>query len=56
MGDNIDDCRSAQSAGVRFVGIAAPDTPRHEETKALFQQLGAEAVLESVNDLEGCLT
>lgn len=56
VGDNVDDCRSARSAGVRFVGIAAPGTPRHEETKDLFNQLGAEAVLESVNDLEGCLT
>lgn len=56
VGDNIDDCRSARSAGVRFVGVAAPDTPRHEETRELFAKLGAEAVLESVNDLEGCLT
>ena len=56
VGDNVDDCRSARSAGVRFVGIAAPGTPRHEETKDLFNQLGAEAVLGSVNDLEGCLT
>ena len=55
VGDNIDDCRSAKSAGVRFVGIAAPDTPRHAETRALFENLGAEAVLESVNQLEACL-
>lgn len=56
VGDNVDDCRSALAAGVRFVGIAAPDTPRHEETKALFEELGAETVLKSVNDLEGLLT
>lgn len=56
VGDNVDDCRSARSAGVRFIGIAAPDTPRHEETRDIFNRLGAEAVLESVNDLEGCLT
>ena len=55
VGDNIDDCRAAKSAGVRFVGIAAPDTPRHAETRALFEKLGAEAVLESVNQLEACL-
>ena len=55
VGDNIDDCRSAKSAGVRFVGIAAPDTPRHAETRVLFENLGAEAVLESVNQLEACL-
>ena len=56
VGDNVDDCRSALAAGVRFVGIAAPGTPRHEETKALFEELGAETVLKSVNDLEGFLT
>ncbi len=55
VGDNIDDCRAAKSAGVRFVGIAAPDTPRHAETRALFEKLGAEAVLQSVNQLEACL-
>ena len=55
VGDNIDDCLAAKSAKVRFVGIAAPDTPRHAETRALFEKLGAEAVLESVNQLEACL-
>jgi HAD superfamily hydrolase (TIGR01548 family) len=55
VGDNIDDCRSANAAGVRFVGIASPEMPRHEETRALFEKLGAEAVLESVNELEACL-
>ena len=55
VGDNIDDCRAANGANVRFVGIAAPDTPRHEESRRLFEQLGAEAVLDSVNDLEGVL-
>lgn len=56
VGDNVDDCRSALAASVRFVGIASPDTPRHAETKALFEKLGAETVLKSVNDLEGFLT
>lgn len=55
VGDNIDDCRAAQAAGVRFVGIASPQTPRHRETAALFRKLGAEAVLESVNQLGPCL-
>ena len=55
VGDNIDDCRAANAAGVRFVGIASHDMPRHQETKSLFQKLGAEAVLESVNELEACL-
>ena len=55
VGDNVDDCRAALGASVRFVGIASPDTPRHDETRRLFEQLGAEAVLESVNDLEDVL-
>lgn len=55
VGDNIDDGRSANSASVRFVGIASPQTPRHRETRALFAKLGAAAVLDSVNDLESCL-
>ncbi len=55
VGDNIDDGRSANAAGVRFVGIASPQTPRHEETRDLFEKLGAEAVLDSVNDLESRL-
>lgn len=55
VGDNVDDCRAARAAGVRFVGIASPETPRHGETRALFERLGAAAVLESVNGLESCL-
>ncbi len=55
VGDNIDDCRAAIGAGVPFVGIASPDTPRHQETRGLFEELGTVAVLESVNELEGVL-
>lgn len=55
VGDNIDDCRAANAAGVRFVGIASPEMPRWDETRALFERLGAEVVLDSVNELEACL-
>lgn len=55
VGDNIDDGRAANAAGVPFVGIASPQTPRHHETRDLFAKLGAVAVLDSVNDLESCL-
>lgn len=55
VGDNVDDCRSARDADVRFIGIASSGTPRHGETRGLFEKLGAEAVLESVNDLEAIL-
>ena len=55
VGDNVDDCRSALAADVPFVGIASPDTPRHAETRALFEELGAAGVLASVNELEDLL-
>ncbi len=55
VGDNIDDCRAAVAANVSFVGIASLATPRHEETQSLFEQLGAETVITSVNRLEACL-
>ncbi len=47
VGDNPDDARSAQAAGVRFIGIAP--------TPELLLREGAEAVIESVNELEGIL-
>ena len=55
IGDNIDDCKAAMSAGVRFIGIVSPGTPRHEESCRLFGELGAEVVVPSVNDLEDSL-
>ena len=55
VGDNIDDCKAAQAAGVRFVGIASSATPRRRETRRLLEKLGAEAVLDNVNELEGIL-
>jgi phosphoglycolate phosphatase-like HAD superfamily hydrolase len=52
VGDNIDDCKAANGAGVRFVGISHPKTPRAEETDRLFKELGAVAVIDTVNELE----
>ncbi len=56
VGDNVDDCRAATSAGVRFLGIVASDSPRHQETRALFRESGAADVLESVNDVEAVVS
>ncbi len=47
VGDNPDDARSAKAAGVRFLGIAP--------TPDLLLREGAEAVVESVNELERVL-
>ena len=52
VGDTIDDARAARSAGVPFVGVAAPDAHYREETIALFEAEGAKAVVESINELE----
>ena len=55
VGDTVDDARAARSAGVPFVGVAAPDAHHREETIALFEAEGARAVVESINELEEVL-
>lgn len=55
VGDTVDDARSAQSAGVPFIGIAAPDSPRRPQLVAALQSAGALAVIENVNQIEGVL-
>jgi HAD superfamily phosphatase len=55
IGDTVDDARSAQSAKVRFVGIAHNNQPKREELVKLLQDHGAVAVLENVNELEAVL-
>lgn len=55
VGDTVDDARSAQGAGVPFIGIAAPANPRHSEVVRLLKQDGAVAVLDDVNQIEGVL-
>lgn len=55
VGDNADDANCARAAGVPFVGIAAERSVRRQETVAMFEALGARAVVASVNELEGFL-
>ena len=55
VGDNVDDGRCARAAGIPFVGIAAADAPRRDEIIRLFQQDGARAVIENINELESVL-
>jgi HAD superfamily phosphatase len=52
IGDTVDDARAARAAGVRFIGIAHRDNPRHRELAALLRDENAVAVLDSVNELE----
>jgi HAD superfamily hydrolase (TIGR01548 family) len=55
VGDTIDDARSAQAAGVPFIGISAPAGERREELHQLFTQAGAIAILDDVNQIEEVL-
>jgi phosphoglycolate phosphatase-like HAD superfamily hydrolase len=52
VGDTVDDARSAQDAGVPFIGISSPRSERREELNRLFAEAGAVAVLDDVNRLE----
>jgi HAD superfamily phosphatase len=51
LGDTVDDARSAQSAGVPFIGVSMPHNPRHEEIAAILMESGAFAVLSDINEL-----
>jgi len=55
LGDTVDDARSAQSAGIPFVGVAMPQSPRHRQNAELLRQLGAFAVLQDINELEALM-
>ncbi len=55
IGDTVDDARSAKSAGVPFIGVAAPGNPRRDELAALLRADNAVAVLDDINQLETVL-
>jgi len=52
LGDTVDDARSAQSAGVPFIGVSTPHNPRHGEISGILRDFGAFAVLQDINELE----
>ena len=56
LGDTVDDARSAQSAGVPFVGVSMHFNSRHEEITASLMGLGAFAVLNDINELEALIS
>jgi len=51
VGDTVDDARCARAANVPFVGIAAPENPRHAELVGLLHGEGAIQVLGNVNEI-----
>jgi HAD superfamily phosphatase len=55
VGDTVDDARPAQAAGVPFIGVAAPNTPYRGRLLELFEEHGAVAVIEDVNQITGVL-
>jgi HAD superfamily phosphatase len=55
IGDTADDLRAANGAGVRFIGIAAPDLPDREVLLKQFQDMSASAVIPDINSLEEVL-
>ncbi len=56
VGDTIDDAKSAHAAGVAFIGIAAPGSPRRDELQRILSAEGAIAVIEDINQLEKVLS
>lgn len=55
VGDTVDDAQCAQAAGVPFIGIAAPASPRRQDLIELFEEEGAFAILGNVNELEAII-
>lgn len=51
FGDTVDDARSAQSAGVPFIGVSTPHNPRHQEIGGLLRGFGAFAIISDVNEV-----
>lgn len=55
VGDTVDDARSASAAGVPFIGIASPASPRYEELITVLSAEGPIAILDDINQLESAL-
>lgn len=55
VGDTVDDARSSKAAGVPFIGVVASNHLSHDEILRLFEEEGAIAVIENVNQIEEVL-
>jgi HAD superfamily phosphatase len=53
LGDTVDDARSAQAAGVPFLGVSTPHNSRHAEISEILRSHGAFTVLSDINELAG---
>jgi HAD superfamily phosphatase len=52
IGDTPDDARCARTAGVPFIGVAAPSNPGYLDLVFLFQVEGAYAIVDDINCLD----
>ncbi len=52
LGDTVDDARSAQAAGIPFIGVSTPHNPRHVEIADILRGFGAFTVISDINQLE----
>lgn len=55
VGDTVDDARSAHTAEIPFVGIAAHFHSRRADLIRLFEQERAIAIIENINEIEAVL-
>lgn len=55
VGDTVDDARCAAAAGVPFIGIAAPGVPFRGRLLELFEEQGAIAAVDDVNQIPAIL-
>ncbi|HEV2386471.1 MAG TPA: HAD-IA family hydrolase [Candidatus Acidoferrales bacterium] len=55
LGDTADDALAARRAGIRFIGVLDPAAPRRRLRAREMRRLGAGAVLDTVNRIEGWL-
>jgi HAD superfamily phosphatase len=53
FGDTVDDARSAQTAGVPFIGVSMPFNPRHREIADILRRFGAFTVISDINEVDG---
>jgi HAD superfamily phosphatase len=55
IGDTVDDARSANAAGIPFIGVAHPQTAFRDKLLKLFEEESAVAVIEDINELPAVL-
>ncbi|HEY3738949.1 MAG TPA: HAD hydrolase-like protein [Bryobacteraceae bacterium] len=55
IGDTVDDARPSRLAGIPFIGVAKRNHLRRAELMQLFEDEGAAAVIENVNEIEGAI-